>query len=540
MTRSTFRMCALALAATFALASCTGKAPRTDALVVGIEAEPERLDPLTIKNPKTFLIAWQIYEGLLSLDKSGEVAPGLADQWSTTDNLVWRFHIRSGARFQDSDLFGPDHKGRSVTAGDVVASYTAFCSARAYPAFLLTDTLDGCAAYNGGKATSVSGLRAVGNDVVEMRLIKPERFFLNRLTTAWIAIFPQEALAPANRDRWGLGLAVGTGPFRMVSHSASQIVMERNPDYWDQTKSGTVKQLTFRTITNDEVRLGELRRGGIDMMLVPNGLLPAVFTKQGGLQPELATSFRQQSFATFNSNMIGFNLAKLPDVHLRRAISLGIDRRQIVDQLFLGHAEVAGGPVPPGMSGYHSQISAAQLYNPKRAAAELAQSGYHGEPIELLIHNQAASEQIGQLVQAQLKPLGIAVVLKKVDFDSAIGRMVKGDDPAFSMFLDYVFSSPEPILANLFDSAKRPAPNFWQFSNPAIDADLHKLGSMDRASALHESARIEAAIMTQAPAAFLFRLDQVALYSNRFGPVSINPHGAFDFRTLAAAKPGEH
>ena len=505
----------------------------TEQLVVGIEAEPERFDPLTMKNPKDFIVSWQIYEGLLGLDNNGNIRPVLAEKWETSDNQVWRFHLRKGVRFHASVLFGTPAKSRLVTAQDVVASYTAFCSPAAYPAFLLMDSLQGCADCNAGKKQNVEGIRALDENTVEIRLLKPEPFFLNRLTTSWISIFPHEALESRYKDTWGLTLAVGTGPYRMLSRSNTEIVLERNPEYRDKTQEGTIGRLTFRVIKNDQVRLIELKKGGIDLMLISPTLYPTVLEPNGLLKPEYAGMFRTKVFKTYNSHMIGINSTKVSDVHLRRALNYGVDRKQIVDKLLYGHAEITGGTVPPGINGYKSPFVGEELFNPTLAREELAKSDYKGEPIELLVHDQFNSELIGQLFQDQMKALGINIQLTKMDFNSLIGRMVKGETSLFSMFIDYVFSSPEPILINMFSSSKRPVPNFWQFSDPSVDADLEGLRTLKHEEALKQSATIERRIMDQVPGLFLFRLEQVVLYSNRFGSLSVNPHGYFDFGSFA-------
>ena len=527
---------AIALAlALFAIVRCTtNSAKGPEHLTVALDSELERLNPLTIKNPKTFIVSWQIFEGLLGLDAQGNLVPKLATKWETNDNKTWRFAIRDSVRFHDSSLFGPDSKGRAVTADDVIASYTAFCGANAYPAFLLTDVLEGCADYNAGKATSVSGIRKTGPMSVELVLTHSEPYFLRRLSTAWIAIFPKEALATANKDIWGLSSVVGTGPFAVASNSDTDIKLVRNPDYWDRARSGTVRDIAFRVIKNDQARLDAVRNGSVDLIQLPTTLFPAALNANGSLKSELASRSQLVKFGTYNSHMIGFNVTKLTDVHLRRAISLGIDRKQIVDTLFFGNARINGGTVPLDMKGYKSRIPVNSLYDPEAAKRELAQSDYRGAEIELLIHDQASSEQIGQLVQAQLKTIGVNIRLTKVDFNTAIARIVKGEAPMFSMYFDYVFSAPQLVLVNMFASEKRPVPNFWQYSNPAIDARLAGLRSQSAEESLSRSAEIEADVVHDAPAAFLFQLDSALLERKGLAPVAVNAHGYFDFARLGS------
>jgi ABC-type transport system substrate-binding protein len=507
--------------------------PAPTELVVGIDTEPERLDPLTIKSPRTFIVSWQIYEGLFGLDQRGQITPIVAESWTTDDYQTWRVVLRKDVRFHPSPLFGSPTATRPVDSADVVASYTEFCSARAYPTFILTDSLRGCAEYNQGKAAAVDGITAVDEHTVEFRLLKPEPFFLNRLTTAWIAIFPREVLDPKYSDSWGLEFAIGTGPYRLVRRSETEVVLDSNVDYWDAASQPQVPKLVFRVIKSDSIRLAELKKGRIDMMILPPLLYPSALAAEGELKRELKDGFASVNFSTFNTHMIGFNLTRVPDVHLRRAMNFAVNRQDIRQTLLYGHADMTSGPVPPGMNSFLPNTDPASLYDPAAARRELALSSYKGEPLEMLVHQLANSEQIGQLFQSQMKAIGINIQLTKVDFNSAIARIIKGDSPLFSMFFDYVVSSPEPILIDLFSASKRPVPNVFQLAVPSVDAELEALRFAPPGTSIRRCAVIEDEIMALVPGIFLYRQREVVLLSKRFAGLSINPHGHFLLSAVA-------
>jgi ABC-type transport system substrate-binding protein len=150
-----------------------------------------------------------------------------------------------------------------------------------------------------------------------------------------------------------------------------------------------------------------------------------------------------------------------------------------------------------------------------------------------LVHELANSEQIGQIFQQQMKAIGVRIKLTKLDFNSVLSRMVKGDAALFSMFFEYVFSSPEPILFNLFTTAKRPVPNFWQFSNLGIDKEIESLRSVaSRDESIKKSAAIEKAIMDESPAIFLYRQKYVVMYSKKFEGLVVNGHGHYQLEKL--------
>lgn len=520
----------------FLLFSCSRKQDKVlDQVVIGQESEIERLNPITIKDPQTFRIAWQTYEGLLGLDEEGGIVPKLAESWETSDNKVWTFRIRKGVSFHPSEIFGSPENKRTITASDVLYSYTRFCSSESYPAFVLTDSIKGCSEFNQKKEDSVAGLKVIDDHTFQVELNKPEPFFINRITSPWIAIFPKEAEQEKFKDRWGLDLVVGTGPYRLISRTDNEIILVKNDAYWDNKRVPKIGKLIFRIIKNEQIRFTELTNNKIDIMVLPNQMFPVVFDSDGALKEKYKNDFQLKTISTFNTHLIGMNLKKVSDVHLRRAMFYGTNREEMVQKILYGYGDVIGGAVPPGMGGFEPLFDG--LYDLGKAKEELGKSKYDGKEIELLIHDLANSEQIGQIFQKQMADMGIKINLTKIDFNSAIGRMVKGDTNLFSMFAEVVFSSPEPLLLNLFTTSKIPAPNFWSYSNPEIDQELEKLRDLnDRTASVRSAAEIEKKIMDDVPAIFLYRQKNVVIHSKNFQNLKVNGHNHFMFETLEKSR----
>ena len=441
-----------------------GTAPSAAAPVVfALESEPERLDPLTIRNPQTFRVAWQIYEGLIGLSDDGKLDPRLAASWQTEDFRTWRFTLQPNAAFHASPLFGTDSPSRKVTADDVVWSYTAFCSPAAFASFVLVDSVKGCAEYNAGNASAVDGVRAIAPDEVEITLVRAEPFFLNRISTAWIAVFPREAASTQFEDLWGLEYAAGTGPYRLVSRSDTEYILEPNLEYWDETRIPRIERLVFRVVKNPQIRFAELIRGNIDISPVPPELFPALIGPDGRLQDRYEQTLALKTFKTFNIHFIGIDLNAVPDVHLRRAMALGTNRAEMAALLLRGFADVAVGPIPSSMPG---AAAADVAYQPEQARAELSRSNYGGGPIDMYIHDLAQSERIGQIFQQQMKTIGIDIRLVKQDYGSVIGRAIEGRAPLFQSYAEIVFSSPEPLLVKLVRQRQDPGSELLEVHEP--------------------------------------------------------------------------
>lgn len=503
-------------------------------LVFALDIAPERLIPIKIKNPQTFPVSMQIFQGLFDLNEEGEVIPCIVEKWKTVDYQTWVFKVRKGIYFHRSPIF--KNGTREVTAYDVLYSLTRFCSSESYNAFLLMDSVKGAADYNQGNADRVEGLSVKDKYTIQIKLMRPEPFFLNRLSTALISVFPVEGEKEEYAEKMGLSMAVSTGPYMLESRTASEIILKKNRDYWDQTNQPNFDEIVFRVITNDQTRFLNLRKGGIDIMVLPSSLFTSVFNRDGTLRDFVKNRYQMKSIATFNSHLIGINTKAINNANLRRAMFWGTNREEMINYILYGFAEETGGPVPPGIAGYRPPFKQ-KLFDPEKAKYYLKKSNYKGEPLTLLMHDLANSEQISQIFQAQMANIGIQIVLEKMDFNSVINRMIKGEYQLFSMFAEYVLSSPEPILINFFSSSKIPIPNVFQFSEPSVDAMLENLYKIEnKRKSLEYCADIESRIMKEVPGVFLYRQNYIILYPRNMAGLEVSGNNHYFLEKLRVNK----
>ena len=501
-------------------------------LIVAADNDVTTLDPIRSQEPYSLRVIGQIFEGLVTLDADNALQPVLAERWSHNETYdTWTFEIRRGVHFHEDDVFG-EPRTREVTADDVAFSFQRLVSPESYPAFVLADTLAGVPEFQAGESPDVAGITVAGPHTVEFRLQQPDPAFLHRITSPWFTVFPREAVE-LGPDVFGRTMVVGTGPFRLVSRTDTEVVLDRNDSYWRPVE-GDVERLVFRVIRNEQLRLSELRNGRLGIMALPPTLMPAVVdpdrppARDGAvaLRPDLAETFEALAFPTFNSHFVGFNCERL-DVHLRRAISLAIDRREVVAAITRGGGVLAAGTVPRGLLGYQPPYEN-DVHDLERARQELRQSAFDPDTdqIELLVHEQHSSDLLGQLLQAQLARLGVELEIQQLDYNTVVDRMIRGDTEAFVLALEYVFSAPEPILHNIFHSSKIPVPNFWHYANPTVDAALDRLRAVgDRQTANRLARDVERRIIDDAPAAFLYQSRHVVVFRNDLAGVAYNGHG---------------
>jgi len=222
-----------------------------------------------------------------------------------------------------------------MTARDVVYSIQRFCSPDSFASFLLSDSMKGAKAFSQGKTIEIEGLKTTGKYSFQIELLQPEPFFLSRLSTAWVSVFPKEMDDKAYAKQSGFSIAVGTGPYMLVSQTENEIVLEKNKAYWNEARMPQIDRLVFKVIKNDQARYISLVRGDINFMTVPSALFPIVLERSGALKPRLATDFQKKEAATFNTHFIGINNKHVSDVNLERPFPMEPTERKLSTPSFM-------------------------------------------------------------------------------------------------------------------------------------------------------------------------------------------------------------
>ena len=486
-------------------------------LVVPLENEIQTLDPAQLFDPVTSRVIWQIYEGLLALDENGNVVPVLAISWEPERNYtVWRFRLRDSVYFHQ---VGPVRERIKLSAYDVKFSFERF--ARRFGAFIFAGHVKGFDEYVKGRAKEVSGFVVVDSLTFEIHLVKSEPSFIYRLTSPYLSIYPREVVE-SFPDNFGKEIAVGTGPFYLYRFSPTEVILKRNHDYWDRGAGGNVETIIFKVEKNQQIRLTRFLQGQYDIIQLPSFLIPQFISKDGELLPKYSGKFNLYSTYTLNVYYIGFRCDRV-DVNLRRAIAMAIDRGRIVEMLLHNQGVVAKGPCLPGLQGYDSPD--VLVYNPDSSRFYLSRSGYGGKEVELLVTDAPNSQEIGEIVQNQLKNAGINVKITKVDYNTGVSRIFSKEGvDMFVLSSEWVFGAPEYMLDSYYSKAQ-PTPNKYKYENPEFDRIFERArSSSDRKEINKLLYEAELIAQRDVPVVWLFHMKNIYLTGKRVNNFKVNPN----------------
>ena len=402
------RSCACSIFAALMLACLAGAPPAVAETVLRIAnlADPESLDPHKVTANYVSHVTRNLFEGLVVLDPKGNVAPGVAESWSVSeDGLSYRFKLRANAKWSNGD---------PVTAGDFVFSFRRVEDPRTvsrdaedlYP-------IKNAEEVNTGKLdVTALGVAAPDERTVEITLKSPTPYFLQVLVLEQ-AMPVHEKTARLGEDWAKPGRMVSNGAYMLDDwkHS-SYIRIVKNPHYWNAGKVA-IDAVMFDPAENLATVLKRYRAGEFDIVYgdLPNdqiGWLRQNMPKELHIAP-----FAQVIYYVFNTTKPPFN-----DQRVRQALGMAINRDVLVDKITRGGDLPAYGFVPDGMANYISQkVTWARMSQADRDAVAiklLTEAGYGPKKLLNVRINYATSENRKQIViatAAMWKKLGVNVEL---------------------------------------------------------------------------------------------------------------------------------
>ncbi|MDR3368789.1 ABC transporter substrate-binding protein [Rhodoferax sp.] len=451
-------LCVLALPALLALTPVSAKT-----LVYCSEGSPENFSPSLNTTGTSFDATEQIYDNLVGFERGGtKVVPGLAESWDISkDGLTYTFHLRHGVKWQSNKNFKPS---RDFNADDVLFMFDRQWVEND-PYFKVTSSNHSY--FNDmGMPKLLKSVDKVDDYTVKIVLNTPEAPFLSDLAMQYAGVQSKEyaiAMLKAGTPEKIDQEPVGTGPFELVQYQKDAIIRYKaNPNYW--AGKAKIDNLIFAITPDASVRWAKLQKGECQVMPYPNPAdLPA-------MRKDADVKILEQP--GLNIGYLAYNTTKKPfdDVRVRKAIDMAIDKKAIVDAVYLGTGIPAINPIPPTMWSYNKSIKD-DPYDPAAAKKLLAEAGYpNGFTTDLWAmpvqrpYNPNA-KRIAELMQADLVKVGVKAEIKSFEWGEYRKRMQNGEHQMGMMGWTGDNGDPDNFLNTLLGcaSAKSNGSNVAKF-----------------------------------------------------------------------------
>jgi oligopeptide transport system substrate-binding protein len=503
---------ALAIAATPALGLAS-------TLVRGIGSEPESFDPHKAVGTSASVVIYDLFEGLVTVDASGEAAPGAAESWTTNaDRSVYTFRLRPNLKWSD---------GTPLTAEDFVYSMRRLLApetAARYASFLYV--IKGARAVNTQKAAPETlAVRAPDPRTVVFELEAPAPQFLEILTGVAAVAVPRHVIEKFGREWTRPGNLVSSGAYRLVDYSPNTFIKaKRNPNF-HSAAAVKIDDVTYLPIEDDNASLKRFQSGELD---VTQRFPPEQLDK---LRREKNRSLRVAPGR--GSTMLALNTRNKPfdDARVRQALALALDRDVLTGRILRKTAEPAYFIVPSSISGYDSGRPdwAAQpiTERQRQARALLAQAGYGpGKPLRFTMqyYTESKTRTLAVAMVSMWRAVGVNCELINKDLGSVISSVNAGNYQV-SLYAWYSsFDDPYTFL-DLF--TVKPRGSITGYSNPQYDAAVRAANRLpDPAERSRALAAAEVLMMRDMPAIPLFFAEGQKLVGPRVGGWIDNARGA--------------
>lgn len=391
-------------------------------LTFGLGGEPKNLHPLQAVEEPSEVVRYLTKASLIRINRvTQEVEPQLASSWMIVDNgRRINFQLREGLKFSD---------GTAFDARDVAYTFEQL--------------------KNPDLASPVADSFRLDEGGIEVKVTSPNQVSV---------LFPKTIAGverlfdplPILSSRSPLGVKATLGPFQIAEYKpGAHVRLTRNPHFWKKDANGKrlpyLDSVRLRIVKTPQAELLGFRRGELDLI---TNIDPEAYER-------LAMTDRravQDAGASLDAEFLWFNLrpaAPLPAAtkkwfaskEFRRAISLAINRDDLVRVVYRGHAQPAVGPISPAnrfwfnkeLGGAKQDLAAAEALLRKASFRKVGDKllDSSGQPVEFSLITNAgnqARERMAAMLQYDLKKLGIQLNIVTLDFQSLIERITESFD----------------------------------------------------------------------------------------------------------------
>lgn len=442
-----------------------------------------------------------INNGLVQVNSRSEYEGALAKSWEVSeDSLVYTFQLREGVKF---------HDGSDFTAEDVVFTY---------------ETVLANQGQNGEVDLSkVELVEAVGDNTVQFTLKEPFSPFLD--SAAQLGIVPSDGYDSAVFDK----MPVGTGPWKVVQYDTEQqLIVEANEAYFQGAPN--IKRATFVDMDN-EAAFSNAKSGQLDVVMVQPSY--AAEPVEGMHMEKLETvDVRNISlpcrepgvYTNAEGEEVEVGNAVTSDVVVRKALSIGIDRKEVIQHAFHGVGRPAEGWTNNLIWGNTAEYEDSQAEEAKKLLEGNGWVDTDGDGVrekggvECAFEVYTPSDEkdrylLAVAVAEQAKPLGISIEVKQTTWDEIVVK-------AYTQGVVWGFGQFSPMVVdNQFQSQHftvQPYSNPSGYGNEAVDMLIAEaISANSQAGAVQAWKKVQEAYAEDYPYLYLVNIEHCYFVSDR-------------------------
>ena len=469
-----------------------------DTLVIGrIGSGLRSLNPIFYTLDREREIVDHIFgEGLIRLNRQGEIVPGLAESWEwNEDRSVWTFALRDGALF---------HNDEPLLSDDVVFTYNLYRQMKFDQGYFYNKDFN-----------VIESVLAEGERRVRFELIGPyEKFFPDLVR---LQILPKRiydtGTYESTRNSILSSTPVGLGPFIFSSWDhGKKIVLRSNPSHY--RGRSFLDGITFRFYATEELLRAAFVTGEIDFARIEDEV-SARDVWRSNPRIRLVTLISNQKIF----ECISYNTSKslFESKGTRTALTHAMDRVGLLNEILSGKGNVAYGPLDSDSWAYYPNVPKYR-FDPKKAIQLLREEGWSDRDRDGIVERRGREfrftlmfprgstffERIARIIKLDLKEIGVDMIPEPVENGEMVRRLKEGNYDA--AFMSFPFEAKADNFDRIFHSSSiRTGLNVMHYSNREVDRLItlaYDVRERERLEPMFQ--RLQLLIAQDQPCTFLF------------------------------------
>uniref|UniRef100_UPI0040477A91 peptide-binding protein n=1 Tax=Aliarcobacter sp. TaxID=2321116 RepID=UPI0040477A91 len=368
-------------------------------LNLSMSSSPSRLNPILSNDSASSEISSWLFNGLFKYDKDGNPIVDLAKNYSFETPTKLIIKLKENVFWHDDVKF---------TAKDVIFTYEQIIDPKVFNSIK-------------SNFNQVESVKALDDFTIEVIYKKA---YFKALETWMVGMLPFHLL----KDEKDLMTSsfnknpIGTGSYKIKEFKTGQdIELIANENYFEGIPK--INRILYQFLPDPNTSFLYLKQKKLDI----GGLTPIQADRQ--IDVNFKNNYTIIQKPSFAYTYLGFNLRneKFKDIRIRQALSLAINRQELVDILFFGYGKVSKGPFLPDSFAFNSDVKPINQ-NIKKAKELLKQMGYdENNPFTFeLVTNTGNDTRINaaQILQYQLDKAGVKMKIRVMEWQAFLNTVV--------------------------------------------------------------------------------------------------------------------
>ena len=368
-------------------------------LNLSISSNPSRINPILASDNSSSQISSWIFNGLVKYNKNGNIVNDLASSYKFINTTTLQITLKKYILWQDNI---------QCTADDIIFTYDTIMDPKVFTSLK--------SSFN-----YVKSVKKIDKYTVEIKYKEP---YFKALHIWTVGLLPYHILKnETNLMQSSFNKKpIGTGSYKLISmKNSSDIILEANDKYFDSKPN--IEKITYKFIADSTTSFFSLLQHKLDI----GSLTPLQINRQ--INKNFKNYYQIIEKPSFGYTYMGFNLSnkKFKNHKIREAISLAVNRQELVDILFFGHGKICTGPFLPNTFAFNSKVKAPKQ-NIQKAILLLKQLGYTKENpfiFELITNaNNSTRVYAAQILQYQLAKANINMTIRVMEWQAFLNTIV--------------------------------------------------------------------------------------------------------------------